>query len=63
LGTIDMPDDVIKQYNDIFNNVVLKNKDKFYNFHIETTGGTPEYLENDIKTQLLRWTKIKEQLK
>ena len=63
LGTIDMPDNVIKQYNDIFNNVMLKNKDIFYDFHIETTGGTPEYLENDIKTQLLRWTKIKEQLK
>lgn len=63
LGSIDMPDDIIKQYNDIFNVVIKKYKDKFYDFHIETTGGKPEYLENDIKTQMLKWTKIKEQLK
>jgi tripartite-type tricarboxylate transporter receptor subunit TctC len=61
LGTIDIPDDMIKYYNTIFN-AVLRNKDKFYDFHIETTGGLPEYLENDIKTQITRWTKIKEQL-
>lgn len=64
LGTQDMPAEAVAYYNNLVNQLLRDRflAEKFPEFHIEITGGSAQYLADDIKTQTERWSRIAKQV-